>query len=63
MATEDLPDACTPGSSGEDEAALERALQEVPRGALALSLVAVGLLMVGWFLLYFGVFLPRGSVG
>jgi hypothetical protein len=63
MATEDLPDERTPGAQGEDAAALERALLEVPRGALALSGIAVALLLVGWFLLYFAVFLPRGSVG
>ena len=36
---------------------------EAPRGALVVSLIAVGLLLVGWLGLYFLVFLPRGSVG
>jgi hypothetical protein len=38
-------------------------LTDVPRGALALAGIAVGLLLLAWFLVYFLVFLPRGSVG
>jgi hypothetical protein len=38
-------------------------LADVPRGALALASIAVGLLLLAWFLIYFFVFLPRGSVG
>jgi hypothetical protein len=38
-------------------------LADVPRGALALAGIAVGLLLLAWFLVYFLVFLPRGSVG
>mgnify|MGYP003577539494 CR=1 FL=1 len=49
--------------SDDDLAALERALEETPRGAVAVAGTAVALLMVGWFFLYFFVFLPRGSVG
>jgi hypothetical protein len=45
-----------------DDAALERVMQEVPRGALALSGLTVGLLMLAWFLIYAYVFLPRGMV-
>ncbi|WP_262266373.1 hypothetical protein [Microvirga yunnanensis] len=48
---------------GIDEAALERVMREVPSGALALSLLTVGLLLVAWFLMYALVFLPRGMVG
>lgn len=51
------------GSDSEELAALERALEGGPRGALAVSLIAVGLLLAGWFLVYLAVFLPRGSVG
>lgn len=47
----------------EDDAALERALREVPSGALALSGLTVGLLMLAWLLVYAFVFLPRGMVG
>ena len=46
-----------------DEAALERAMRDVPRGALVVSAIAVALLMVGWFFVYFFIFLPRGMVG
>jgi hypothetical protein len=42
---------------------LEAALDEAPRGALVVSAIAVGLLMVGWLGMYFLVFLPRGPVG
>jgi hypothetical protein len=63
MTTDDLPDVRAPGTAADEDALLEQAMQEVPRGALAVSLVAVALLMIGWFLLYFAVFLPRGSVG
>lgn len=37
-------------------------MREVPRGALALAALSVGLLLLGWFLVYFLVFLPRGMV-
>lgn len=46
-----------------DEDALERVMQDVPSGALALSGLTVGLLLLAWFLMYALVFLPRGSVG
>lgn len=42
---------------------LEHAIQEVPRGALTLAGIAVGLLMLAWLGIYLFVFLPRGSVG
>ncbi len=42
---------------------LEAAMDETPRGALVVSAIAVGLLLVGWLGLYFLVFLPRGPVG
>lgn len=50
-------------SDPEELERLEAAMDETPRGALAVSLIAVGLLLVGWLGLYFLVFLPRGSVG
>jgi hypothetical protein len=46
-----------------DEANLERVMREVPRGALALAGLAVGLLLLAWFLIFSFVFLPRGMVG
>jgi hypothetical protein len=42
---------------------LEASLEGGPKGAVAVSLIAVGLLMVGWLGMYFLVFLPRGPVG
>jgi len=41
---------------------LARVLAEVPRGALALTGLAVSLLLVAWFLIYVFVFIPRGTV-
>ena len=46
-----------------EEAALERALGEVPKGAVAVAGTAVLLLLICWFAIYLFVFLPRGSVG
>jgi hypothetical protein len=51
-------------SSDADE--LERveiAMRAGPRGAIAVSGIAVGLLMLAWFAIYVFVFLPRGTVG
>jgi len=45
-----------------EEAALERALHDVPRGALALSGAAVALLLIAWLAIYVFIFLPRGPV-
>jgi hypothetical protein len=61
--------ASDPGETGQrpgeadDEAALEMAMREVPRGAIAVAGTAVALLMICWFAIYLFVFLPRGSVG
>jgi hypothetical protein len=50
-------------SNAEELERLEAAMDEAPRGALVVSAIAVGLLLIGWLGLYFLVFLPRGSVG
>ena len=50
-------------SDAEELERLDAAMDEAPRGALVVSLIAVGLLLVGWLGIYFLVFLPRGSVG
>ena len=50
-------------SDAEELGSLEGALEEAPRGALVVSAIAVGLLMIGWLGMYFLVFLPRGPVG
>ena len=39
------------------------ALRSVPSGAVALSAVAVLLLLIAWLLIYLLVYLPRGMVG
>lgn len=39
------------------------ALADVPRGALTLAGIAVGLLVLAWLATYFFAFLPRGPVG
>ena len=49
--------------SPEELAALDAALNEAPRGALAVAGTAVILLMLCWFAMYLFVFLPRGTVG
>lgn len=52
-------------SSGDDiaEADLDRVMREVPKGAMALAAISVLLLMIGWFYVYFFIFIPRGTVG
>ena len=50
------------GPASGDEAALERALAETPRGALALAGAAMALLLIAWLAIYLFVFLPRGPV-
>lgn len=52
--------------SRSDDAVLDAAakeLQAVPGGAFALAGAAVTLLLVGWLLVYFLIFLQRGPVG
>ena len=49
-------------SQQREEEALSRVMRDVPRGALALSALTVGLLLAAWLLLYALVFLPRGMV-
>jgi cobalamin synthase len=59
----DDPAAKSDGArSPQDDEALKRVMRDVPRGALALSALTVGLLLVAWLLLYALVFLPRGMV-
>lgn len=50
-------------SNAEERERLEAAMDGSPRGAIVVSAIAVGLLMIGWLGLYFLVFLPRGMVG
>ena len=46
-----------------DEAEVDRVVAAGPAGALALSGLAVALLLLIWFAFYFLVFLPRGPSG
>ena len=46
----------------EADAAAE-ALKRGPIGALTLSIIAVSLLLLGWILFYFLLFLERGPIG
>ena len=47
----------------DDLPALEEALKEAPRAAIAVAGTAVILLMLCWLAIYLFVFLPRGTVG
>lgn len=49
--------------SEDEESTLAAAMKIAPRGAYALSGVALGLLIIIWLLIYIFVFLPRGPVG
>lgn len=48
---------------GPSQRDLDAVMEEVPKGALVLATSAVLLLLVGWFFVYFFIFVPRGSVG
>lgn len=64
MTEESYPSASHDYSSDAEE--LERvnaALNDSPRGALIVSGVSVGLLLLCWLAIYFFVFIPRGTVG
>jgi hypothetical protein len=50
-------------SDAEELERLEQAMDDSPRGAVGVSLIAVALLLLGWLGMYFLVFLPRGTVG
>ena len=50
-------------SDAEELERLEASLKGGPKGAVAVSLIAVALLMIGWLGIYFLVFIPRGTVG
>ncbi len=39
------------------------ALERGPRGALIVSGIAVAVLVIGWLLFYFCLFVPRGAIG
>ena len=39
------------------------AMEGTPRGAVLVSAIAVGLLLLCWLAIYIFIFLPRGTVG
>jgi hypothetical protein len=39
------------------------ALKHGPRGALTIASVAIALLIAGWLIFYFVLFMPRGPIG
>ena len=47
----------------DEQDKLSRVLVEVPKGAFALGFLMIALLLIGWFFVYFAIFIPRGSVG
>jgi hypothetical protein len=51
------------GNQTITEADLDAVMQQVPKGALALSGIAVLLLLIGYSYVYFFIFIPRGIVG
>ena len=51
------------GDDAEELEQLETAMNAAPRGAVAVSAIAVGLLVLCWLAIYVFVFLPRGTVG
>lgn len=61
---ESYPASLHDHASDRDELrALEEALEVAPGGALIVSGIAVGLLILCWLIIYAFVFLPRGPVG
>ena len=46
----------------EDER-LEQIVAQGPKGAIALAVTAVAIVMAIWFAFYFFAFLPRGPIG
>lgn len=50
-------------TDAEEHEQLEAAMDVAPKGAVLVSGIAVGLLLLCWFLIYAFVFLPRGTIG
>lgn len=51
------------GADADELERLEAAMDKTPNGAVIVSGIAVGLLLLCWLLIYFFVFLPRGTIG
>jgi hypothetical protein len=64
VAEEPYPAAAHDYASDADELEqVDSAFTVAPRGALTVSGIAVGLLLLCWLAIYLFVFLPRGTVG
>ena len=62
--TDGVPEPFAGGQrSAQLDAAQLQAIADVPSGAVAVAGAAIVLLLIGWLLLYFLVYLPRGMVG
>lgn len=51
------------GSDADELERLEAAMDGTPKGAVLVSAIACGLLLLCWLAIYFFVFLPRGTIG
>ena len=50
-------------SDTEELERIEAAMEATPTGAVLVSAIAVGLLLLCWLAIYIFVFLPRGTIG
>ena len=50
-------------SDAEELERIEAAMEATPKGAVLVSAIAVGLLLLCWLAIYIFVFLPRGTIG
>jgi hypothetical protein len=58
-----MSDPTLPGEATSLDQQQKQALRSVPSGAIALSGVAVLLLLLAWLAIYLFIYLPRGMVG
>ena len=64
MTEPSYPDAAHDyASDGEELERIDAAMTGAPSGALVVSAISVGLLLVCWLAIYILVFIPRGTVG
>lgn len=58
-----MSDGTRPGEATSLDQRQTQALRSVPSGAIALSGIAVLLLLLAWLAIYLFIYLPRGMVG
>jgi hypothetical protein len=51
-----------PTDTTQEDARVDEIVRSGPRGALAVTGIAVAIVMAMWFLFYFFAFLPRGTL-